>query len=129
MAYPDKIYVRGLPLMLCGWNSTLTKTEEIRDDAPVYEMKHYTLYGFIPIIGILIYKNGDKWKLVRYGSYGEERSSILESTGPNLVGPWKSHHYDLENVEATISNQYSINTSVKIIAGAAAIAATCLTFL
>lgn len=65
--YPDQIRVHGLPFMLQGWNTILTKQETKDDDyPPCYKLKSYILYGLIPIIGITLYYDENKgWILFR----------------------------------------------------------------
>lgn len=63
--YPDAIIMKGLPFMLQGWNNVYYKSGEYSEGAPVYRMESYILYGFIPIIGVLIFKHKGKWVFQR----------------------------------------------------------------
>ena len=65
MSFPERIKVSGLPFMFQGWNNIYYKTSEIADGCPVYSLPSYTLYGFIEIIGVTIYRNNGIWVLQR----------------------------------------------------------------
>lgn len=65
MSFPQNIRLKGLPFMLQGWNSTYYKTSEESDGCPVYRLDSYSLYRFISIIGVKIFRKNGVWVLQR----------------------------------------------------------------
>ena len=65
MSFPNRIRVKGLPFMLQGWNSTYYKTDQSSDGCPIYRLDQYTLYWFIEIAAVVVYRDGGIWKLSR----------------------------------------------------------------
>lgn len=54
--------------VLQGWNSKYHKTNETSDNAPVYRLGSYTLYGVIPIASVRIFRHAGVWRLQREDS-------------------------------------------------------------
>ncbi len=85
--WPEHIQMSGLPFMLQGWNNIYYKSEEMRNGFPVYCLDSYTLYYTIPIIGVKVFYNCDKWVLQRNGDLWTTDIECLEK--PNqLFGKW-----------------------------------------
>jgi hypothetical protein len=61
---PTHAYVRGLPFMLQGWNTVYQLVVHASGEIE-YRLGRYTLYWFIPIIGISIRKIDGRWTLIR----------------------------------------------------------------
>lgn len=82
--FPEKIKLSGLPFVLQGWNNVFRKTSEIIEDAPVYTLDMYVLYGTIEIIGLTIYKNGGMWCARR----NTDDYSLFEKEGDDQDTPF-----------------------------------------
>ena len=81
--YPEKIKVSGLPFMLQGWNTTFVKC--IDDGQVSYRLYGYTLYCFIPIIGVHITETNGKWHFTRECDFWP----FMENC--DLMGDWINH--------------------------------------
>ena len=64
-AYPERIKMKGLPLMLCGWNKVFRRTNQMLDGAPVYLLNGYLLCRLFLIIGVKILRVNGVWQMQR----------------------------------------------------------------
>jgi hypothetical protein len=104
--WPDEIYMRDLPINLCGWNSTLRKTDEIKEGAPMYIMNPYYMYGMIYILGIKVFKRDGIWVMTRFDNENEDNNPIMTTYGNLPFGRWTTVpeiHYS----EGYVSDQYT----------------------
>jgi hypothetical protein len=75
--WPDHIRMSGLPLSLCGYNTLFVKTDRVSEGCPEYELQPYTLFVFIGIIGLRIFKSNGQWVACHfYPDYDGSTSSV-----------------------------------------------------
>jgi hypothetical protein len=74
--------------MLQGWNNSYYKTNEMSDGCPIYRLDAYTLYWFIPIIGVEIKRVNGLWGFYRECDRGF--ATFTKNTGDkgHLFGKW-----------------------------------------
>ena len=63
--WPEKIRMRGMPIMWQGWNCVFTYSGQLKEGCPVYRLDEYILYGSIVIIGATIKKHAGVWIMQR----------------------------------------------------------------
>jgi hypothetical protein len=63
--WPTSIKVSGWSFWFQGWNAKYNITDKVQGGAPVYKLEEYSLFKFIPIIGVEIYKDGQSWYMKR----------------------------------------------------------------
>jgi hypothetical protein len=55
--------MKGLPLMLSGWNGVYERTNEMSEGAPVYYRPPHRMLIFLQIFGVKLRRYGGRWVL------------------------------------------------------------------
>lgn len=65
MSFPERIKVTNLPFMFQGWNKIYVKIGNDEEGFPIYHLKPYTLYFFIEILGVKLFRKNGIWVIQR----------------------------------------------------------------
>lgn len=77
--FPNKLKMSGLPIFLMGWNSVFQRTDQIRDNCPVYVLEQYLMYHFVYVPLAKIYRKNKRWVLECPSCNGD-----CENCGPGI---------------------------------------------
>ena len=72
--------------MLQGWNTIFIKCADINGKTS-YRLHKYILYGFIPIVGVIVAEDNGKWYFTR------ECDNFPMYVNNNLLGVWVNEKY------------------------------------